>query len=543
LNFFKRIFSRGPARVSVSDLGTYDPLQEALTRFVDEDWTGEKFFGGFGDTKLLQMDYWSLRARSAQLFRQNLYGRGIVRRLVTNEINTGLTPEATPEEVVLGMPAGALAEWTEDVENRFRLWSEAPELCDYRGESTFGQLQQAGRLEALISGDVLKVERRSKKYGTNQTMLIDGAAVRTPMMGNYRIPAGNTIQHGVERTAGGKLVGYWVLQEDGTSKRILAYGPRTGRRVARLVFGTDKRHDDERGEPLLSILLQSMIELDRYRDAATRKALVNSMVAVFIEKTQDKPGSLPVRGGATRRDTVTTTDGKSGGTRKFDLTSHVPGLVIEELQHGEKPVGFDSRGIDVQFGPFEEAISAAMAWACEVPPEIMRLAFSNNYSASQAAINEFRAYINKIWYNFGAAFCTPSYTEFLINEVLAGRIKAPGLLADMRTPARVYEHRAWLMAEWYGSIKPSTDIVKQGKGSKILIDEGLSTRAREARVTTGTKFSKNVDRLGRENSALAAAARPLLELEKDFGSGAAARAAAMLGDAGDKLDELLDREN
>src|SRR5262245_39395481 len=43
---------------------------------------GEKFPGGFGFTDLLIPDYWTLRARSTQLFKKNLYARGLVRRLV-----------------------------------------------------------------------------------------------------------------------------------------------------------------------------------------------------------------------------------------------------------------------------------------------------------------------------------------------------------------------------------------------------------------------------------------------------------------------------
>jgi hypothetical protein len=45
---------------------------------------GSKFAGGFGVTELLLADYWTLRQRSSQLFEQNLYARGLIRRLVTN---------------------------------------------------------------------------------------------------------------------------------------------------------------------------------------------------------------------------------------------------------------------------------------------------------------------------------------------------------------------------------------------------------------------------------------------------------------------------
>ena len=50
---------------------------------------GDKFAGGFGTTNVYtHIDYWTLRERSGQLFRENLYAKGLVRRLITNEINT-----------------------------------------------------------------------------------------------------------------------------------------------------------------------------------------------------------------------------------------------------------------------------------------------------------------------------------------------------------------------------------------------------------------------------------------------------------------------
>ena len=79
------------------------------------------------------------------------------------------------------------------------------------------------------------------------------------------------------------------------------------------------------------------------------------------------------------------------------------------------------------------------------------------------------------------------------------KITAPTLLESWRDPKQYDIFGAWVASEWYGSIKPSTDMLKQGKGSKLLVDNGWSTNAREARVTTGTKFSKNLKRLKHEN--------------------------------------------
>ncbi|ARB06245.1 portal protein [Shewanella phage SppYZU01] len=537
LNWFRKETNSNVTAVDELDPFAYSG-QTAFSPWESSIYDGGKFFGGFGPTQIQLTDYWTLRARSAQLFNENLYARGLIRRLVTNEINTGLTPEAAPDEQIIGVAEDSLNDWTETVENRFGIWSKSPELCDWKATSTFGAIQRAARAEALISGDVLVVLRQSQRTKLPMVQLVSGSKVQTPLGGEVNIRKGHVIRHGVEFDTVGRETAHWIKQDDGSSKRIPAFGEKSGRRISWLVYGSDKRLDDVRGQPLLSLVLQSLKEIDRYRDSAQRKAVINSVLAMFIEKTEDKAGTLPVTGGAVRRDKATTTD-SDGKKRSFNIANQIPGLVMEELQTGEKPVGFHSQGTDVNFGTFEEAIIQAVAWANEIPPEILRLAFSNNYSASQAAINEFKIYLNKVWSDWGETFCTPVYVEWLLSETLLQKIRAPGLLDSWRDPRKYDIFGAWVSTDWYGSIKPSTDMLKQAKGSKMLVDEGWSTNAREARITTGTKFSKNIKRLKRENELKVEAARPLAEFRAEFGDQVAEETIGAL-DGPEELEAMLD---
>ncbi len=545
------LFGAAPGAVDTHQtlaVGDLDPFayagQTGFAPWEQSIYDGGKFAGGFGATQVQQVDYWTLRARSAQLFNENLYARGIVRRLLTNEINTGLTPEAAPDEEILGVREDSLNDWTETVENRFGLWGKSPRVCDWKYENTFGAIQRAARLEALVCGDVLIVLRQNSRTRLPSVQLVSGGSVRTPLGDGVNLRKGHEVKHGVEFDVMGRQVAFWVEQKEGGFKRLPAYGEKSGRRMAWLVYGTDKRLDDVRGQPLLSLVLQSLKEIDRYRDSVQRKATINSILAMFIKKTEDKPGTLPITGGAIRRGQASVSDDTTGDTpRKFNIANHVPGLVIEELQHGEEPVLKGGEGTDTNFGTFEEAIIQAVAWANEIPPEILRLSFSNNYSASQAAINEFKIYLNKVWADWGETFCSPIYIEWLVSEVLLGKVSAPGLLDAWRDPARHDELAAWVSADWYGSIKPSTDMLKQVKASDLLVAGGYSTRAREARITTGTKFSKNVKRSKRENEQLAEAARPMLELKQEFGPASAERTVAALAAQVDEFDERLNEHD
>ena len=120
--------------IDVNALSTY-------TGGMGEAWGGDKFLGGFGITKNYEVvDHWLLRKRSKQLFTENLYARGLIRRLLTNEINKGLALEATPDAEILGLDREQLATWSENTERRASIWGKNPDLCDYRGARTFGAL-------------------------------------------------------------------------------------------------------------------------------------------------------------------------------------------------------------------------------------------------------------------------------------------------------------------------------------------------------------------------------------------------------------------
>ena len=496
--------------VDYSELSSFascgNEMIHAGNQMVYKELNGDKFLGGFGQTHWLLPDYWTLRLRSKQMFSTNIYGRGIIGRFVTNVINTGLMLEAIPEQSTIGWTDEQIEKWSETTENRFGLWGSNKKLCDFKEEKTFGGLQAAAYLEALISGDVLVTLRQGKDTGLPLVKLVSGSLVRDPSLKDMKK---RNIKHGVERDKNGKHIGFWVEQEDGTYKRIAAYDS-NGRRIAWLKYGTDKMMDDVRGEPLLSIVLQSLKEIDRYRDSAQRKAVVNSLVAFFIEREGDDAPSFPFTGGAQHNTKIKVKDSDCSA-RTIKTSNAGAGQVWEGLKKGEKPKLLGGQGTDVNFHVFEDAIISAISWCYGIPPEIIKLSFTNNYSASQAALNEF-----KIWLNFkrkimGDDFCSPIYEEWCISEALNGTFAAPGFLESWRDKSRFYEYTAWIQSDWIGAIKPTTDILKLVKGYKMAIAEGLITRDQATKELTGRKYSKTVKKLFQENKALARANQPFLE--------------------------------
>jgi capsid protein len=475
-------------------------------------WNGDKFSGGFGITKDYSIvDYWTLRKRSKQLFTENLYARGLIRRLITNEINKGLALEATPDAMILGISDEDADNFAETIERRFSIWAKTQNLCDYKKTMTFGAIQRQARLMAIVSGDVLVILRINQN-GTPNIELIDAENVQTPTNKDFLREVknrGNKIQDGVEISKSGQHIAYFVIDELGKYIRIPVNASKTGRKQAFLYYGTEKMINDVRGQSLLALTIQSFKEVDRYRDAEQRAAVVNAMIATWIEKGENKMSSLPLSSGAVRKDKISA-DGNTGANRDVQTSSYMPGMVFQELQHGEKVHSYDTKRPNVNFAVFEEAIINAIAWANEIPPEIMTLGFSSNYSASQAAISEFKMYLDKVRDDLGDNLLSQVYQDFFLSEVLNDNIKATGFLEAYRI-GKWDIVGGWQLSCWAGAIKPTINMLNTLKAYQGYVGEGWITRDRAARDITGMKFSKVVQQLARENKELVTALQPLID--------------------------------
>ncbi len=427
---------------------------------VDSVFNGDKFPGSFGDTKNYYVDYYTLRKRSMQLFKDNAYARGLIRRLLRNEINTGLTLEASPLSSILPITEDEANEWAEKSEVNWRIWSETKTICDHTQKNTLGKLAELARQTALISGDCLVVLRINEESGLPTVQLIDGSNISTPF-GMMLAENGNRIIHGVEIDNNNRHVAFYVrLNQGGVFRhvRIPAYGEKSGRRISWLMYGSDYRLDDVRGEPILALFFYMIKELDRYRDAELRAATINAMIPLFVKKAEKTPGSRPMGRGAITREEVPIEIEGTSTTRTFQ--SNLPGTVADELAYGEEIISFQTNRPNVNLAKFEEGILNAISWALEVPPEIARMLFQNNFSASRQANNEFNVYLQYRYKAFGDEFYQPIYEELLISSVLNGWIDTPGFLEAYNSPTGWRTIFAWSNSFWSGLSRPSVDIKK-----------------------------------------------------------------------------------
>ena len=481
-------------------------------------WDGEKFPGSFGETKDYQfVDYWTLRKRSYQLFVDNIYARGLIKRLIRNEIHTGIIGSASIVSDVL---------WPEmEEQNReekgvgfselltqfFELYGENKDVFDWRKEKTFGDFQEQVRLESLICGDGIIVSRINQNTGLPYWDWINGNYISSPDGVNPR--TGNRIVDGVELDKYNRHVAYHVqswIDGDLVWERYPVKGERSGRRIAWMVYGSEKLIDEVRGEPLLSAMLYMIKELDRYRDAEERAAVINAMLPLFIEKSPTASiGSRPTDGLSRLNGNGSLLGSIIGGAavpqdkNKRDIRAMNPGTVFDDLAPGEKIVSFQTNRPNVNYSVFEQAILSGICWSLEIPPEIAMLRFQSNYSASRQANNEFEIYLDYRVKKFARAVCQSIYEEFVIQGALTDLFKLPGLLEAFYDSSMWIKKSAWLNCAWTGLSRPSVDPKDETVASEHKVDSIFSTYDIECRKHSGLSFRQVVQKRKREEEYMA----------------------------------------
>lgn len=500
--------------------------------FGGDFWDGAKFPGSLGPvSEWVFVDYWKLRKRSMKLFRTNTYMKGVIRRLVTNEIHTGIVATPTPMGSVLfpgsdGMEQAQRAvEYSDKIANEFDLYCNSPAVFDWSKKDTFGAFQKLVRTESLISGDGIIISRIDKATNLPRWQWVNGDHIRTPDTSN--LTDGHYIKHGVEFDKWGKKVAFYVQSlVDGVYEyeRIPVRGERSGRLISWMVYGSEHFVDDVRGEPFLADAIYMLKDLDRTRDAEVRASLVNAMIPLFLEEAPDEikiaagPADYArsLRGPAAPASSAGSINGAAlppmpdgpapaylnvtPPTNQIDIMN--PGTVYK-APNGGKITSFQTNRPNVNYSTFEKSIIAVLAWSHNIPPEILMMEFGNNYSASRQANNEFEVYLSDFVKSFSLAVNKPIYESWITQMALTGQIDLPGFVRAYGNPEAWRIVNGWMQCVWTGLNRPSVDRNKEANASQTLLDNGLTTYDIEARRHSGLSFAQVMQTLKRERELMA----------------------------------------
>lgn len=448
----------------------------------------------------------TLRARSRDLFMNSPIGSSALNTTRTNVVGPGLKLKSRMNHERLGMTAEQADEWRGKVEAEFNLWAESKH-SDALLINDFYEQQGIALLGMLMNGDAFAIFKQAPRqpwmpYGL-RVHLIEADRVCTPLgqgvFGNQvegKAANGNDIISGVEIDGSGVLVAYHVSNTYATelgyssSKlrkwvRIEAYGKQTGRPNILHLMKAD-RAEQRRGVPILAPVIEALKQITRYTEAELMAAVISGMFTVFI-KSEGPSSDNPLGSMIEPEQQVA----------QNEPNNYEMGVgAVNVLAQGEEVQIANPARPNEKFEPFVNALSRYIGASLEIPVELLLKSFNSSYSASRAALLEawkmFR--MRRTW--LAKEFCQPIYEEWLAEAVALGRIHAPGFFVD---PAI---RKAWCAAEWNGPAPGQLDPVKEANASKLRVEQGLSTREREAIETNGSDYWSNVQQLKIENEAL-----------------------------------------
>lgn len=447
----------------------------------------------------------TLRRRSRMLYMAAPIATSAIKTTRTNVVGVGLTPASRIDLNVIKMTPEQAEKWQKRTQREFALWAEDARHCDARGINDFYDLQGIALLGALMNGDSFALIKRAKRNEFRpyslRLDLLEADLISTP--NKFRTAGLNTdgenkennnkIYDGVEIDSTGLVVAYHICnkypnesgryREETKWVRVPVEGEKTFSKNILHVMDTE-RAGQYRGVPLISQIIEPLLQMRRYTESELMAALVNSFFTAFVTTEKD---TNVLDSDLTAEEDTELVEG--------DLAMG-PGI-INQLNPGENITFGDPKHPNSGFEKFIVALCQQCGAALEIPHEVLMKAFTSSYSASRAALIEawkvFR--MRRKW--FVADFCNPVWELFMDEAVALGRIYAPGYFTNPIL------RKAYLGARWTGPTQGQLDPVKEVTAEILKNQNGYATHEESTITLNGSDFDENINQLARESEKIA----------------------------------------
>lgn len=440
------------------------------------------------------LDYDQLRSNSRRNYFESTHARSLIGRLSQNAIGTGLKLSCTPtwEIVAPSWTEEQKQKFTREVEMRWYLWATSHE-ADAMGKRTLGELQEFEFKNRMKDGETLIILRYSqdaKRLSPLSIQFINPDQIYDELNLNsqQKLPSGNIKQDGIELTSGGEEVAVYI-QDPVTLKvqRVPYWGVR---RHFVLHPAIIEEIGQVRGVSPIAMLAHELKKLTDYSVAEIEAAINNAVIAGFIKPSGTANSSHALSAIASA--------GALKNTAAQSEPTHIDkaGVWIQNLKAGEELVSFDTKRPNVNFGAFCDTIITYISAALDIPVEVLKMTFGQNFSASRASLILYWETVEDWRAKTVSQFLQPVYNAWFDEEVQSGRIKAPGYGDSPALTA------AWTTTDWIGNSVPSIDPTKEAEADNIRLQQGATTHERIAMKYNGSDFRDNVERLKKENEML-----------------------------------------
>ncbi|MBQ9149856.1 phage portal protein [bacterium] len=443
--------------------------------FAGINFTGEQEPGALLDPVVYDIDYYAMAEKAYTLFTINEFTKIAVTRLAQFVVGTGLSlhPEPCKRFLKRNFNISIEKDFAKDIQELWDLFQNDVNVSITK-QDTLHSLANQVYINALIAGDVLVIKRVID--GNLEYQLVNGLAVYTPELENSKNK--NKIRDGVEIDANGKHVAYYIKQADNTIKRVEAYDQK-GRPIAWLVYASDKRLNSVRGYSPLGAIMQKLNKIGKYANSEVIAADANARFAAVIEQDKDSSGINPLKGGPVPRGLQNVAPSENNVpnaevTNFREKLKHFASGIFFHVPKGQKMSSFDTKRPNVNYAAFLDGSMKYIYASLGIPFEIAILLFSNNFSASRAALKIFELIVEYTReYCIINGFYKKVYEQFFELECLKNNINAPDYLKLKNNKG--YMDNAYTKAKFIGKKIPHIDEVKEANAIIAKLKAGLIT--------------------------------------------------------------------
>lgn len=405
----------------------------------------------------------TLVSRSRDLVRNHGVAAGGIQTISDNVVGSGLRLSARPDYVALGKTKEWADEWAKKTEALWRGYAESTD-CDAANSLTFAGLTEQVFRSTLVNGESLCLPvwlpKSTHTFATKFQMIESDRLCNPRGLMNSR-----SLRAGVEINRYGAPQAYWItIHHPGDHflsltidrwQRVPAY-TRFGRK--RVIHIHDKeRTGQNRGKPILSSIMPMFKMLDHYEKSELQAAVVNAMIAAFIETPLD-PESINDLFGGSSEDYL---------SARKEWSVQLKGGAVIPVFPGDKVAPFTPGRPNAAYGTFVENIMRHIGTGLNLPYELLLKDFSKtNYSSARAALLEaWRFFLGRRKW-LATYWATPAYALWLEEAINKGLIEAPDFYKNKN---------AWIRATWIGPGRGSVDPLKEANASEKRMQINTST--------------------------------------------------------------------
>ncbi|ACL55633.1 phage portal protein [Methylobacterium nodulans] len=440
-----------------------------------------------------------LSARIHDMARNDGWASGGVSRLVDAIIGSGWRLSSTPNARTLGLESDEAATLGETFEAYWQDYATDPDCwCDAGRRFTVGGLLALAFRHFVWDGEALGTLLWLERGGPTATALrlIDPDRLSSPPS---RMDS-ETLQDGVELGAYGEPIAYHIrTRHPGDLKattsvlaweRIERETPWGRRKV--LHHFEPERADQYRGVSKFAQIVKKLRMLGRYDEAEVQAAVLNALLAAFVESPFDHQALADaMNGGGDDLDKY-----NAARLNYWDAAPvQLPGVKLNFLFPGEKVTFSQAQRPNPGFEMFERVALRNIATALGTTYEQLSSDWSQvNYSSARAALIEvWRGFTARQGF-FGSGFLFPWYAAVLEEGIETGRLRLPSKLKSK--PFRHFK-AAYCAGRWIGPGRGWVDPLKEAQAASLRIANSFSTLEREC-ADQGTDWQEVLQQRARE---------------------------------------------